>query len=220
MAELFVKACGLRDAANARAAIVAGASALGFVLAPSRRQVTVDDVAAIRDELFAELAELPPFVAVVVNPSPRELRSIEMSGVFDAVQFSGDEPMELVSSTQLRSIKALRLPADVDTDAVIQSAKSWMALDPAPIAMLVEGYAEGSYGGAGARADWDVVRRVADVTPVILAGGLTPNNVRIAVERARPHGVDVSSGIERDGQKSPDLIREFVARARGAEVSS
>ncbi len=116
-------------------------------------------------------------------------------------------------------IKAFRFPEGTSLDDAARVIEPWFSAARPAARVIVEGHAPGAYGGTGMPADWSLVARLGERFPVVLAGGLTPENVADAVREARPWGVDVSSGVERDGQKDPEMIYQFVTRARQAYAS-
>lgn len=210
---MFVKICGLRDAASVQVAIDAGADALGFILAPSKRQVAPEEVAAIRPSLRGDV---PPLVGVTVNANAGELNALVQQSGVDMVQLAGDESPEVLDSLQVPAIKALRFPAGTTPDDALREVELWLSRPHPPAHIHVEGHAAGSFGGTGTRADWDLARHIAARFPVILAGGLDPDNVVEAIGAVRPAGVDVASGTESGGVKDPEKIRAFVLRAKQA----
>lgn len=209
----FVKICGLRTAEHALAAAGAGADMLGFIFAPARRRVSPDDVAAIGR---AVRAALPPeraiqLVGVFVNEAPEHMRAVAQQCKLDAIQLSGDEPIEYADQLAgLPIIKAIRFQA-------APAEQDWLTSAAPNIHLLVDAHVPGSYGGAGVVADWEQSRRLALSRPLILAGGLTPTNVGEAVERVQPWGVDVSSGVETEGIKDTAKIDAFIAAVRAAD---
>lgn len=211
----FVKICGLRDADAAQVAIDAGADALGFILAPSKRRVSLE---AIRDvvEKLDRSDDHPSVVGVMVNPSREEIIEVVNSGVIETVQLSGDERPDILGSIEVPVIKALRFSAGTSFEDATREIDAWFSAAHPVARVIVEGHAAGTYGGTGTRADWDLVSRLALRYPIVLAGGLTPENVGEAIREVRPWGVDVSSGVEVDGAKRLDLIRRFVEEARAA----
>lgn len=199
-----VKICGITNLPDARAAVDAGADALGFVFyEQSPRYVSL--------RVAAEIArQLPPFilkVGVFVNV-PEEL-------VFNAIaqcslnllQFHGEETPEYCTSFGIMSMKAFR----------IRNAKSLLALpDYKTEAWLLDAYTPNNRGGTGAKFNWDwAVEAQKFGRPIFLAGGLTPDNVADAVRRVKPFGVDVSSGVESaPGKKDYDKVRAFIRAAK------
>jgi phosphoribosylanthranilate isomerase len=196
-----VKICGISDVGAARAAADAGADAVGFVFAPSRRQVTVEQAAAIA-------STLPPFVArvgVFVDASrERILEAVAACGL-SAVQLHGAEPPDLCAALPVPVIKAVR----------VAGARSLQALARYRVsAFLLDAYDPHRPGGTGRTFDWGLAAEAARAHRIVLSGGLTAANVASALQRVRPYGVDVSSGVETDGRKDPDKIRAFVEAVR------
>lgn len=196
-----VKICGIMDPAAALAAAEAGADAVGFVFAPSRRQVTVEQARRI-------VAALPPFVTkvgVFVDEAPQRVRQIAEAVRLDAVQLHGGEPPAYAEALGLPVIKAIRMR---DREAVAAMRGYRVA------AFLLDSFEPDLAGGTGRPFDWALAAGLQAPAPLILAGGLTPDNVGEAIETVRPYAVDVSSGVETDGRKDPAKIRAFIARVR------
>ena len=202
-----VKICGITNADDAMHAVRCGADAIGFVFAPSPRRVSESDARAIR-------AKLPPFVSVVgvfVDPDPRQARKIFEETGLDFIQlYGGDERRFLEESglDPLRLIRAVSIGSEADLDAASETVGGTILLDTK---------VEGKAGGTGKTFDWGIAARAASFgKPVILSGGLIPENVEKAVETASVQAVDVSSGVESaPGRKDPDKVREFIRRAKG-----
>ncbi len=202
-----VKICGITREADALAAIEAGADALGFNFFPkSKRAVRLADVSAWTGKLPADVAR----VAVVVDPDEILLRAIADSGIFHALQFHGGEPPEFcarwggafyVKARPMRGEDSVR---DAFTDA-------------APC-LLLDAHAPGVFGGTGNVIDWSLAAAVVRGAgrPMVLSGGLTPDNVADAIARVAPAAVDTASGVESSpGNKDAALMRRFVAAVRG-----
>jgi phosphoribosylanthranilate isomerase len=199
-----VKICGITDAATALAAAEAGADALGFVFAPSRRRVTPEQARDI-------ISRLPPFVArvgVFVNTPPGEVAEIARYCGLTAVQLSGDEPPGYHVDFSLPVIRALRL----GNGRPLPNLEDYRC-----DAFLFDTYREGCYGGTGSTFDWSLLKGLPRPKPFILAGGLNAANVADAVRVARPYAVDVSGGVETGGRKDIQKIKEFISLAKGVE---
>jgi phosphoribosylanthranilate isomerase len=211
----FVKICGLRTIEHALAAVASGADLLGFIFAPSRRQVSPEDVvtiaAAVRAASLSSARQVD-LVGVFVNETPRRILEIAEQCDLDAIQLSGDEHPSMRDQLPNRTlIKAIRL-----NRAAIEL--SWLHGAPSlSTRFLVDAQVPGAYGGAGVLADWDGAADLARQHQLLLAGGLTPENVGAAIRRVRPWGVDVSSGVETNGVKDATKIRAFIAAARVAD---
>ncbi|MCD2204332.1 phosphoribosylanthranilate isomerase [Halobacterium sp. KA-6] len=204
------KICGLTNDRDRRAAVDAGADALGFIV-----DVPVDTPREVSVERAADLvAAAPPFVttALVTMPESPE-RAVELVDRVnpDAVQLHGDGPVSDVAYVAANTSAAVLKTVDA---ADPEGAR----YDDVADALLVDSMDEEGAGGTGRTHDWDATREFADSvdSPVVLAGGLTPENVAEAVETVEPFAVDVASGVERTGgEKDHDAVRRFVANATG-----
>lgn len=196
---MMIKVCGITRAEDAQAAAALGVNALGFVLWPqSPRAVTVE---AVRDLVAA----LPPFlvcVGVFVDPAPVDIERAREAGIHVA-QVHGTAP---VLPPGMPLLQAVHLASE--GDGVVPPVTGTTAV-------LVDAFDPVRRGGTGRTVDWARVRRVAGSRPVVLAGGLTADNVAAAIREVRPYGVDVSSGVERSpGVKDHDKLAAFVAAVR------
>ncbi|MBM4325948.1 MAG: phosphoribosylanthranilate isomerase [Deltaproteobacteria bacterium] len=202
-----VKICGITRLEDALAAVNFGVDALGFVFATSPRQVAPETVQAI-------VSQLPPFVTTVgvfVNEKVSRIEELRSFCRFDLVQLHGDETEEMAAQLGPRVIKAVRVRSDAPAD-VQRYGKATLLLDA---------YSPGAAGGAGKTFDWGVAVAVAKKRPIVLAGGLTPENVAQAIETVRPYGVDVSSGVEiGPGRKGHAKIEHFIRAAKTVARSS
>jgi phosphoribosylanthranilate isomerase len=201
-----IKICGITRAADAQLAVELGADAVGFVLWPrSPRAITPVTAAHIAEGLPAFVTR----VGVVVDMPPAELSAIASGGAFDAVQLHGDEIPSRYADVPLRLIKAVSVVTDADVERAL-------AL-PASVTIIVDAADREKRGGTGQRASWTLAAAIARRRPVILAGGLTPENVGEAIERVKPWAVDVSSGVEETpGVKNPRLLEAFIRAVAGA----
>lgn len=200
---LRVKICGITSVADALAAVEAGADALGFVFAPSPRQVTPEAAAAI-------LRELPPFVTSVGLVVDQDLTPILAACPLDVIQFHGSESPQTVAALGRRAVKAFRLRDEADLPPLAEYRVA--------SALLLDAYVPGLAGGTGQQFPWQLAveaRRYG--RPIIVAGGLTTENVALCVATTQPYGVDVSTGVEASpGHKDPEKVRDFIAAAREA----
>ncbi|HLJ67012.1 MAG TPA: phosphoribosylanthranilate isomerase [Chloroflexota bacterium] len=198
-----VKICGIRRVDDAVAAVGAGADMLGFVFAPSRRRI---DPEAARDIVVeARHHGSARMVGVFVDEPAAEIERIAQACELDYVQLSGDEPDAVLRALSYPTIKALHVSAATTPEELVARADA-IAADM----LLLDTAAQGLRGGSGVPFDWSVIPRLD--RPVLLAGGLHAGNVREAIDRAHPWGVDVSSGVETGGEKDPYRIHEFVRR--------
>ena len=200
-----VKICGMAERADVDTCVAAGADALGFIFAESPRRLTLDAARSLT-------AAVPPFVTTVGvfagDPADVVRAAIE-SCRLDVLQFSGDETAEFCGSFGRPTIVASR-------------GRCWTPVARAQaraIAVLVDSWSLGEFGGTGRVAPLEQTRRARDDhegAVIVLAGGLTPGNVGPLVQSVKPDAVDVRTGVERTGRKDPELVRAFVAAARTA----
>lgn len=203
MSRIKIKICGITNLEDALAAVEAGADALGFVFyPPSPRCIQPEEARRIA-------CQLPPFVTrvgVFVDEPLDRIREIAELCALGAIQLHGHESPELCRQLPWPAIKGFRLVQETDL----------AALSGYPVsAILMDSYVAGSFGGTGQMGNWELAKRAKAYGRIILAGGLTPQNVEQAIREVAPYAVDVSSGVERaPGFKDPEKIREFVRRAR------
>jgi phosphoribosylanthranilate isomerase len=207
----LVKICGLRTIEHALAAADAGADMLGLNFARSRRHVSPEQAAAIAEAIRAAPHDHQvSIVGLFVNESPEHMLAIARQCGLDAIQLSGDETSDIVGQLPgIALLKAIRLDG-------APSEAGWLNTTTPSVRLLVDAHVPGSYGGAGVLADWDGAARLARQRPIMLAGGLTSENVDAAIRQVQPWGVDVSSGVETSGIKDIAKIRAFVAAARAS----
>lgn len=202
-----VKICGITRPEDADAAVAAGTDAIGLVFyAQSPRAVDITRAQAI-------VGVLPAFVSVValfVNAEPAYIREVLQHVPVDLLQFHGDETRAQCSLYGRRYIKAIRMREDVNLPALCEEYRDSAGL-------LLDAYHEALPGGSGDRFDWQRIPPGLG-KPIILAGGLKPDNVREAIRTVHPYAVDVSSGVERaKGIKDPDKLVEFIRGVRSVE---
>jgi phosphoribosylanthranilate isomerase len=208
---MYVKVCGITQLEDALAAIHAGADALGFNCVPSsKRYLEPESIRAITDRLHRGASGRPVAVAVVADVGrDRAAALLDELGV-DRVQLHGDEPEGELLALGARAFKALRVGDAADVARAL-------AFPGHPL--LVDAKVAGQLGGTGHTLDWSLVEPLARARSLILAGGLTPENVAQAVATVRPWGVDVASGVETPGdprRKDAEKMRRFIAAARAA----
>jgi phosphoribosylanthranilate isomerase len=194
---MWIKICGMTDAAAVTAALEARADAIGFVFAPSVRQLNVAEAATLAAAARGRVA----LVAVALHPSQDQIDQVLAVLKPDLLQ------------ADLADFERLRLPAQLGTLAVVRGRTSQD--QKLPLRLLFEG----ARSGSGEVSDWSAAASLARSHELILAGGLNPQNVAAAIDAVAPFGVDVSSGVESaPGRKSVQKIAEFVAAARVARI--
>jgi phosphoribosylanthranilate isomerase len=206
---ILVKICGITNWPDASAACDAGANMLGFnFYDKSLRRISTVEAATIR----AKLPSGVQAVGLFVNAKPAEIASLHAFVRFTAAQLHGDETPAIVSevSRTVPVIKAFRVAADFPLSTLDKCLDAF--------AFLLDGSRAGQFGGTGTNADWNVARRAAAAHRIILAGGLTPENVGAAIRSVRPYAVDVASGVEsKPGKKDHARLKEFIEEVRRAE---
>jgi phosphoribosylanthranilate isomerase len=225
----FVKICSVRAVEHAVWAREAGADAIGMIFADAPRRVEIKTARAVRRELGPRVEILDP----VINTLERERLAANqplLIGVFarqsvdeiervldrvdlDLVQLSGGEHPALAGRIPRTVVRAVHVADGMDAQAVLRE------IDRAPNTVTMLDAKSKQGGGTGHRIDWSVAAEVAANRPLLLAGGLNPDNVAEAVAQVRPWAVDVSSGVEIDGVKDRDKVRAFIAAAKGEAVS-
>jgi phosphoribosylanthranilate isomerase len=209
MAMVRVKICGITNAADALAAVDAGANLLGFnFYAKSPRHIIEAEAAKIRPQLPKRVKA----VGIFVNALPADVIALRKSLKLDAAQLHGDESPETAAeiARSLPVIKAFRVEPDFPLATLDEYPEAFAYLFDAALA--------GQYGGTGHATDWDAARRAALSHRIILAGGLKVENVAAAVRIVRPYAVDVASGVESEpGKKDRGRMREFIQEVRRAE---
>jgi phosphoribosylanthranilate isomerase len=202
-----VKICGITNEADALAAVEAGADALGFMFFDgSVRHISRTAAAKI-------IRHLPPFVVrvgVFVDPAEEFVRQAIVDCRLTAIQLHGNETPIFCRRFKMSVIKAFRIDGERALHLLPQYATS---------AWLLDSFVPGKLGGTGAKFNWDLAIRAKEFgRPILLAGGLTPENVASAVKRVHPYAVDVSSGVESaPGKKDHAKLRAFIAAAKQAD---
>ena len=202
-----VKICGITNHEDAQVAVDAGADALGFVFAKSPRRVTK---AQARDII----QRLPPFVspvAVFVDEQADAIKEICGFCGIHTLQLHGNELPEYVNYLEgYKVIKAFRIKGEEDIQQLAQYK---------PHAFLLDSYVKGVMGGTGMTFNWELAREAQKYGPIILSGGLTPENVQEAIRVVNPYAVDVSSGVESlPGKKDKALVKRFILHANLASI--
>ncbi len=203
---MWIKICGITSLEAAQVCAEVGVDAVGFVFAESRRKITVEEAGNI-------IKRLPPGlkkVGVFVNEMEQKVTWIQNYLGLDLLQFHGTEGPSYCSRFSGKAIKAFR--ADPEKGFIDIKAYRGKIM-----ACLIDSYLPGRPGGTGERWDWKSFKPFqADLIPcwLIAAGGLNPGNVYEAMQSIQPDGVDVSSGVEKEGEKDISLIKQFVSEVR------
>jgi phosphoribosylanthranilate isomerase len=201
--QVKVKVCGMTNLKDALVAVEEGADAVGFIFyKKSPRSVTMKLVREI-------VLELPPFVdtvGVFVDETADQINKIADYCDLDLIQLHGDESPTFCKKIRRRVIKAFRVKD-------MQSVKKLSSYQVS--GFLLDTFSESLYGGTGKVFDWNLALPAKKIGPVIMAGGLTPNNVQQAIRQVRPYGVDVCSGVEsQPGIKDHKKVRAFLENAK------
>ncbi len=221
-ARTWIKICATTNLHDAQISLAAGADALGFIFAPSTRRIEVETAAKIVAALPAEIDK----IGVFVNETPTRVATIVEEVGLTGIQLHGDEPADQMEQYRqvvgqckiIKTLQACELLSSPDTfDGYEQSSQS---LD----AILLDAGSPSQRGGTGQRFDWTaaapIVSRVRVQMPVIIAGGLNPENVAEAMRLFAPWGVDVVSGVEREtGKKDEGKLYDFVGAVRQAQTA-
>ncbi len=213
-----VKICGLSEIEHALVAGKAGADFLGLVFAPSRRQVSPQK-ALLLVEAIHSLENRPAVVGVFVNSTAEEVNHVAKHCRLDWVQFSGDESWDYCREIEKPLIKVIHVSTGQKTDEILTNIEmGYQLLSKNELVCLLDSQVRDTYGGTGQVFNWQVAAEVSARFPVLVAGGLTPTNVGQLVKKVQPWGVDVSTGVETNGQKDPLKIRAFIQVVRKAET--
>lgn len=198
-----IKICGITNKEDALFAAKLGVNALGFIFAPSPRKVTPFQAREIIDSL-------PPLinkVGVFLNQSREEVAQIALQCGLDTIQLHGDETPEYCNYFGAKVIKSFRVK---DKNSLIDVGLYKVS------AFLLDTYVSGQPGGTGKTFNWELAELAQKSGPIIIAGGLTPDNVNEAIGQVRPYGVDIGSGVELSpGKKDLNKLVKLVKRIRG-----
>lgn len=197
---VYVKICGIKTLEHAETAVQAGVDFIGFVFAPSKREVTPQEALRIAQTIPTSVKK----VGVFVNEHIDRISEIVDQVGLDYIQLHGDETPEMVQALPYKTIKAF--PIDQVEDIQLYPCDYF----------LIDSPAEKYRGGSGKTFDWRLIDKLSiDPAKLILAGGLTAENVQEAIQSVNPAAVDTSSGVETNGQKDHEKIRAFIAQAKG-----
>jgi phosphoribosylanthranilate isomerase len=207
-----VKICGITNLEDAQAAIEAGADMLGFNFYSKSPRYISPGIARSIVEHVRSRERVPTLVGVFVNSNLDEVQSILQATELDLAQLHGDEPPEFLEQLKGCGFKALR-PVSVE-ETEVNSVKYVPPGSQEP-ALLVDAYRKDQYGGTGQVGDWSIAARLAERYSILLAGGLTPENVAEAIRQVKPWGVDTASGVEvSPRQKDAAKMRAFIEQCQ------
>jgi phosphoribosylanthranilate isomerase len=210
----IIKICGLTSVKDAVSVAGLGADIIGLVFAPSRRRISLQTATSIVKEL-KQLRSHPAIAGVFVNePAVTVNRTAEYCGL-DMVQLSGDESWDYCHALKLPFIKAIHVTRISTSAQVIKEVDAgYKAGYSQPFICMLDCKINDSYGGSGRSFDWDIASGACSRFPLIIAGGLSPLNVRQLIRLANPAGVDVSSGVENADSKDMHKASDFVRAVR------
>lgn len=202
----FVKICGLKEPEHVQTAIDAGADLIGFVFAPSKREVSIEQAKVLAKLVPSNIKK----VGVFVNADEAFLKEVYDKVPLDYIQYHGDETNAFIQHIGLPAIKALSIR---NADDVLNAARYDVDY------YLFDAPGTNYRGGSGHTFDWSLLEQSnIPREKVILAGGLNPSNVAQAIRLVQPFAVDVSSGVEKDNVKNSALIQSFLQAAKGANT--
>ncbi len=199
-----VKICGIRSVEAAGHAVQCGVDALGFVFAKSKRQITALEARNIIETLPKEVWK----VGVFVNENAETIKRIAETAGLTHIQLHGDENLEDYQSIELPLLKAYSIQFPQDLEKMDTITADYILLDSPPAEY---------HGGNGSSFEWDLAEAIGMTkTNIILAGGLNPENIGKAIRKIKPFMVDVSSGVETNGEKDLTKIQDFITKAKNA----
>lgn len=208
MENTLVKICGLTNVEDTLAAIDLGADFLGFNFYPqSPRYLSYEKARKIFDEIPPNI----PKVGVFVNEEYENIIDLAQLLSLDYLQFHGDETPEFCAQMGHPWWKAIRLANEDDIQKIPSYESEWV---------LIDAFVKGEYGGTGQKPDWELVKRVKNLgKKIILAGGLSPENVQLAIATVQPYAVDVASGVEsKPGKKDLKKMEDFINKAKHSHL--
>ncbi|MBS7577419.1 MULTISPECIES: phosphoribosylanthranilate isomerase [unclassified Enterococcus] len=203
---MWIKICGLSTKAAVEAAVKAGATHVGFVFAPSKRQVTIDEATQLANLVPSSIKKVGLFVNAPLSEVEKTVRQVGL----DLVQLHGDETRAYIQQLSVPVIKAI----PIKNGKLPENLRDYLGN-----IILLDAPATQFAGGNGQSFDWQSIDllRLNDFQ-YFVAGGLTPENVTLAIEMLSPTGVDVSSGVETENKKDLNKIQEFIRKARETNV--
>lgn len=208
-----VKICGITRLEDAITAITLGADMLGFNFYERSKRYITPAVGAAIIQGMQKAGVTAVNVGIFVNAPLHDMVHIMAQCNLDFAQLCGDEPVETLLALKGKAFKAIR-PASLPEAKTLMHSYSLFPHEPA---ILIDAYHPGEYGGSGQTGDWAIAAQFAPQYALMLAGGLTPDNVKTAVQQVQPWGVDVASGVESaPGVKDAEKVRQFIENAKSA----
>lgn len=199
---MLVKICGIKTVEAAHVAMQAGADFIGFVFAPSKRRISPEEARIIARTLPSSMKK----VGVFVNESTEEMKRIAQLVGLNVIQLHGGEPPKVIEQLPYKVIKAF---------PINKLKKQMIKLYNCDYYLIDSPPSDKYQGGSGKTFDWNNINELVSKEKIMLAGGLTPENVNNAIRTAKPIGVDVSSGVETNGEKDHSKIKQFILNAKG-----
>jgi phosphoribosylanthranilate isomerase len=208
-----VKICGISDVKSAIVASESGADFLGFVFAASPRRVVPAEALSIITEIRSRKFRLST-VGVFVDTPAEEVNRIAEYCRLDFIQLSGNESWVYCLNIKLPVIKVIHVAGDMTSQKIIDEIVKGNEILTGDIICLLDTKVGETYGGTGNTFDWHLAKVVSEKFPVLVAGGLNPENVGTLTGECKPWGVDVSSGVETNGKKDEAKIRDFIREVK------
>ncbi|MSQ34027.1 MAG: phosphoribosylanthranilate isomerase [Dehalococcoidia bacterium] len=215
-----VKICGVTQISHALVAGEAGAALIGLNFAPeSPRRLSVPQAQEIARALRRRFpGPAPALVGIFVNATAADMRRTAASCSLDWLQLAGEEPWETAAALEQPLIRVVHVAPDETAEGLLgRLAEGARWIHSKESLFLLDAYVAGRHGGTGKTIDWELARRAAREYPLLLSGGLTPENAEQAAGLVQPWGIDVSSGVESGGLKDEAKIRAFLAAVRRAD---
>jgi len=195
----------------------AGADFIGMVFAESKRQVTPERAAQLVKSV-RDINPRPEAVGVFRNAPAEEVNRIARECRLDRVQLAGQETPEYCRDIMFPIIKVVHVSSNAKADSILAQVQKWYEImQGQKFFCLLDTVVDGRYGGTGVTFDWNIAKTAAARFPIMVAGGLTPENVAELVREVKPWGVDVASGVETNGRKDPTKIEAFIRAVWNAE---